>query len=99
MVEFEWDEKKNLSNQKKNGIAFEDAIFVYSDSEHLSIPDLDHSEKEERWVTIGAIRDTRIIIVIHTEKDRISNRMRIISARRAGKKEQSVYIQSTKGKK
>jgi uncharacterized DUF497 family protein len=41
MVKFEWDEKKNLSNQKKHGIAFEDAIFVFSDSEHLSIPDLD----------------------------------------------------------
>ena len=41
MVEFEWDEKKNLSNQKKHGIAFEDAIFVFSDSEHLSIPGLD----------------------------------------------------------
>ncbi len=30
MIEFEWDEKKNLSNQKKHGIAFEDAIFVFS---------------------------------------------------------------------
>jgi hypothetical protein len=47
--------QKNLSNQKKHGIAFEDAIFVFSDLEHLSIPDLDHSEEEERWVTIGAV--------------------------------------------
>ncbi|NBU98109.1 MAG: hypothetical protein EBS19_07850 [Spirochaetia bacterium] len=44
MVEFEWDEKKNLSNQKKHGIAFEDPIFVFSDSEHLSVPDLDRGD-------------------------------------------------------
>ena len=60
MVKFEWDEKKNLSNQKKHGIAFEDAIFVFSDSEHLSIPDLDifnpQRGKNEKTIYIPIIQ-------------------------------------------
>ncbi len=99
MIYFEWDENKNIANQKKHGISFEEASYVFSDRENISIPDIDHSQKEERWVTIGNIKRYGIIIVIHTE--RIygkQERIRIISARRAVESEQQDYLASLGGK-
>jgi uncharacterized DUF497 family protein len=49
MIQFEWDENKNINNQKKHGISFEEAAYVFSDRENISIPDIEHSEKEDRW--------------------------------------------------
>jgi hypothetical protein len=48
MIQFEWDENKNIINQRKHGISFEEAAYVFSDRENISIPDMEHSENEER---------------------------------------------------
>lgn len=99
MTQFEWDEDKNIANQKKHGISFEEAAYVFSDRENISIPDMEHSDKEERWITIGNIKRHGIIIVVHTE--RIygkQERIRIISARRAVESEEKDYLESLGGK-
>lgn len=93
-MRFEWDPLKNKTNQKKHGISFEDAIFVFTDKKALSIFDEDHSELEERWVTIGMIPDSRIIVVVHTDIIYFENKkhIRIISARKATKNETKNYL-------
>jgi uncharacterized DUF497 family protein len=84
---FEWDEEKNKLNQKLHGIAFEDAKFVFNDPFKLILPDLYHSEKEERWLAIGLV--SRILFVVFTERS--ENIIRIISARTGPKVEERLY--------
>jgi uncharacterized DUF497 family protein len=84
---FEWDEEKNKLNQKLHGIAFEDAKFVFNDPFRVILPDLYHSEKEERWLAIGLVRC--VLFVVFTEKS--ENVIRIISARVGTKAEVRLY--------
>ena len=53
MFEFEWEPAKAASNLRRHGISFELAATVFQDPLMRSIPDEDHSEFEERWITIG----------------------------------------------
>ena len=94
-MKFEWDERKNKINQKKHNISFENAAFVFSDENAISIFDNEHSETEDRWVTIGSIKlpYSTVIVVVHT--DRIKSNfeyIRIISARKANKEEINEYL-------
>lgn len=92
MVNFTWDQQKNKTNQKKHGISFEEAVTVFFDLNQLSIPDIEHSEFDERWVTIGTSKNTRILVVIHLSLTKHSARtIRVISARKANVKEQFLY--------
>lgn len=92
-MKFEWDDKKNKINLKKHGISFEEAVYVFSDKEAISIYDEKHSEHEDRWITIGRILNLNIIIVIHTDGIKgESETIRIISARKAIKSEREQYI-------
>jgi len=84
---FEWDDKKNKLNQKLHGIAFEDAKFVFNDPFKVILPDLYHSEKEERWLAIGIVN--RVLFVVFTERG--ENIIRIISARVGTKAEERLY--------
>ena len=84
---FEWDEKKNKLNQKLHGISFEDARFVFNDPLKIILPDLYHSDKEERWLAIGLV--SRVLFVVFTERN--ENIIRIISARVATKAEERIY--------
>jgi len=86
-ITFEWDEEKNKLNQKLHGIAFEDAQFVFNDPYKVILPDLYHSEKEERWLAIGVV--SRVLFVVFTERD--ENTIRIISARAGTKAEKRLY--------
>ncbi len=85
MFEIEWDPAKAASNLRKHRISFELAATVFLDPLARSLPNGDHSEFEERWVTIGHARDGKLLVVSHTdfrnEDDRMS--VRIISARPA----------------
>ena len=83
----EWDERKNKLNQKLHGIAFEDAKFVFNDPLRIILPDLFHSESEERWLAIGLV--SRVLFVVFTERG--ENIIRIISARTATKAERELY--------
>ena len=85
-VEFEWDSKKALSNLKKHGIDFADAVSVLEDERAITIPD--EHPLEERFATIGMDALGRILVVFFTWR---GNRIRIISARKATAKEINQY--------
>ena len=91
-MEFEWDSKKAISNQKKHGVSFEMASTVFHDLHHLSIPDSNCSDKE-RWITVGLAADSATLVVVHTYSYFVGKMevIRIISARNATKKERKVY--------
>ena len=90
---FEWDSAKATSNQRKHGISFDLAATMFNDPLMLSIPDKEHSETEERWLTLGQAANGKLLVVIHTyqEIDRQAASIRIISARLATKQEQRQY--------
>jgi len=90
---FEWDSNKAKSNISKHRISFEDASSVFKDENAISIYDEKHSLNEDRWITIGLDTKTRTLIVIHTfiEIDKENCNIRVISARKATKKEKIIY--------
>ena len=88
-LDFEWDENKNLSNQKKHGVSFEEAKTVFADELGRLIPDPDHSEGEERFILMGMSSQLRLLTVCHCERG--SDTIRIISARKADKLERKQY--------
>lgn len=52
-INFEWDNNKNKSNQKKHGVSFEQSTAVFRDPRALTLFDDEHSVVEERWITYG----------------------------------------------
>ena len=90
---FEWDPRKALDNQEKHSITFDEAATVFRDSMALSIFDPDHSETENRWITLGISEKGRLLIVIHTfrEESEDAVTIRIISSRKATKQEFKTY--------
>ncbi len=95
-MEFEWDPEKAEANVKRRGISFSEAASVLEDPLSTTFPDEAHSEEETRFLTIGASHRGRLLVVAHTERD---NNIRIISARRATRREREFYEQgeSTRG--
>lgn len=88
---FEWDAKKADKNLRKHGVSFDLAVTVFNDRLHLSIPDLS-SRQEERWITVGMAADQKTLIVVHTYAEQPGDEVvRIISARKATKKEKEDY--------
>ncbi|MDI7775520.1 BrnT family toxin [Asticcacaulis sp. EMRT-3] len=93
---FEWDEAKNLSNQQKhNGVSFKEASQVFRDPLHLSIQDRVENG-EQRWQTFGIVGHFVLLVVAHTltQTDRDGQSVeivRIISARRATRRERQWY--------
>ena len=87
-MEFEWDADKATSNLSKHGVTFAEGMTVFADQLELMIPDPVHSEAEMRFVSVGLSEAGRLLVVSYTERDR---RIRIISARKATRKERSQY--------
>ncbi len=54
---FEWDETKNLENQKKHGISFDYAQYAFADQNRIILEDLAHTDKEKRFYCIGKIEN------------------------------------------
>ena len=90
MLRFDWDERKNRANRKKHGIWFEEARTVFDDPRALLFSDPDHSEEEEPFILLGASSAGRTLVVVHCYKES-EELFRIISARKANKKEVKVY--------
>jgi hypothetical protein len=90
---FEWDPIEAKDNLRKHRISFDRAAEVFLDPRALSIFDEEHSEHEERWVTVGKDRPGSVLIVIHTflEVSAEECSIRIISARKASKRETKQY--------
>lgn len=92
---FEWDPKKANTNRLKHKINFEDAATVFKDPRALTIYDQTHSEYEDRWITLGLTSNGSLLVVCHTF-DEIDNELtiiRIISSRKATKKEKEQYME------
>ena len=90
---FEWDPVKNITNLTKHGISFEEATEIFLDPLQLSMPDAEHSELEERWITLGTTQAHQLHLVVHTFMTYHQNQVtiRIISARPATRHEQKQY--------
>jgi hypothetical protein len=88
-MRFEWDERKNRANIRKHGVDFEQAAYAFSDPFALNMPDDEHSESEDRWVLLGMVGPDNLLVVVHTE--RTAGTIRIISARRATRRERGSY--------
>ena len=88
-IKFEWDAVKNISNQKKHGISFEEAQAVFVDEFARLIPDPDHSIGEERFILMGLSSQLKLLTVCHCERG--LDTIRIISARKADKFERKQY--------
>ena len=87
---FDWDTDKNLSNIEKHGVPFKEAATVFRDTAAVIIDDTEHSQLEERFNIIGHSGNLRLLIVCHCYRDDDSV-IRIISARKATKREQNQY--------
>ena len=92
---FDWDENKANANKNKHGISFVEAMTVFGDTNAIMIDDDLHSEEEERFIILGVSSQTNILMVCHCYRDE-SKAIRIISARKAIKKEIQRYKGETK---
>jgi len=89
-LHFEWDEVKAGTNLKKHGVSFDEAKTVFSDERARLIPDPDHSEEEDRFILLGYSAGLKLLVVCHC--CRVEGRtIRIISARKATRKEATAY--------
>jgi uncharacterized DUF497 family protein len=88
-LSFEWDEKKNASNNKKHGVSFDEAKSVFTDQFARLISDPDHTDDEDRFILLGTSIHSRLLVVCHCI--RVNDSIRIISARKADKQEREIY--------
>lgn len=89
-ISFEWDENKNVINQKKHKISFDEAKTVFYDEEARIIDDPEHSEEEERFIILGLSKKANVLVVCHCYRAS-ETVIRIISARKATKAETKQY--------
>lgn len=88
---YEWDPDKAKQNRRKHRITFEEAATVFLDPQAVTYPDPYHSDKETREITIGHAATDKVVFLSHTQR---GERIRIISARKATKKERKQYEES-----
>lgn len=91
-MKFSWDSKKSNANLKKHKVSFEEASTVFFDPLAKLADDPDHSVGESRMILIGHSQKSNLLFVVHIYKDE-ENIIRIISARKATKKEKKDYEQ------
>jgi uncharacterized DUF497 family protein len=87
-MNFEWDENKRASNIIKHNIDFSRVYTMFEDEYLITMEDKRKDYGEQRFRSIGMVGDELLVAVIHTDRE---NAIRIISARRANKKERRNY--------
>lgn len=87
-MEFEWDERKAVSNERKHGVSFHEAATVFNDPLAITYPAPDHSENEHRYLTFGMSQSNRLLVVSHAER---GHKMRLINARIMSNHERKIY--------
>jgi len=85
---FEWDADKAELNLRKHGVSFQEAVCVFSSPLSATYDDPDHSQEEQRYLTVGTSRFGRLLIVSHTDR---GDNIRIISARETTRRERIRY--------
>ena len=87
-MEFEWDPRKAEINLRKHGVSFTEAGTIFGDELAITVPDPDHSDDEDRYITIGWSDRRRLLIASHIDR---GDKIRIISARELTKTERKEY--------
>lgn len=87
-MDFGWDPRKVAINLRKHGVSFTEAGTVFGDELAITVPDPDHSDDEDRFITIGWSNRRRLMMISHTDRD---DRIRIISARELTRNERKAY--------
>jgi len=87
-MDFEWDEAKASTNQKKHGISFTEGSEVFNDKFSSCVSDPDHSYEEDRYLLFGVSSKSNYLVVSFTERE---DSIRIISARRMTNQERKAY--------
>jgi uncharacterized DUF497 family protein len=87
-VNFEWDPDKAVRNVSKHKVSFDEAATIFGDPLSTTFADPEHSENEDRWITVGSSVRGRVLIVSHTNR---GDHIRIISARKATPRERKAY--------
>jgi len=93
---FEWDSRKARVNARKHGVSFEEAATVFGDPLSVTIADPLHSPREDRFVTVGESVRRRLLVLVHADR---GDTIRIISARRATRRERENYEEGTEQKR
>lgn len=90
---FSWDPAKARANMAKHGVSFDVASEVFKDPLAVTIPDDDHSDAEQRWITLGRTGRSFLLVTVHTWREPRSGivEVRLISARRASRRERRQY--------
>ena len=91
-LRFEWDPEKAASNERKHGVPFAEAETVFADDFAILIDDPDHSAAEDRFLLLGLSANLRTLVVSHCYR-KSDDVIRIISARKATRKERDLYNQ------
>lgn len=93
---FEWDTRKAAANLRKHGVSFDEAATVFGEPDALDGPDLAHSEREARFLRLGKSLADRVLMLAYTIRGSgDAEKIRIISARRASRKEREAYRPSS----
>ncbi len=90
MVQFEWDPAEAERNLRKHGVAFREAATILKDPLGITIFDPDHSDEEDRFITLGFLTAARLLMVAHAERGK---KIRIISAQSLTRAEQKANEQ------
>ena len=90
MIKFEWDLPKGAANLKKHQVSFDEAKSVFYDEFAVQFFDEEHSSDEERFLMLGMSSGAKLLIVCHCEREH-GEVIRIISARKATKRESAFY--------
>ena len=85
---FSWDPKKAAANRRNHGVSFAEAATAFKDPLSVTIPDPDHSVREERFLLVGTSSLGRLLVVAHRE---LGPEIRIITARSATRPERASY--------
>ena len=89
-MRFEWDKTKDIANQNKHRVSFAEAQTAFFDDDAIVFHDPDHSLDEEHFILLGLAVSLRVLVVVHCfQHDDMT--IRIISARKATKKERAAY--------
>lgn len=95
-MRFEWNHDKDRANQAKHKVSFDTACLVFDDPYHISVQDRFDND-EERWQTLGMVGGATLLLVAHIViEKKHEDSIRIISARKATKKERHFYEQTHK---
>jgi len=89
-LQFEWDAGKDKQNKRKHGVSFGEAESIFADEHALLLDDPGHSAEEDRFVLLGLSVRLRILVVVHAYYEDVAI-IRIISARKATRKERDIY--------